>query len=188
MFSEGAYAYVAGLENGTKFIALPDLAFRNRNGMPITLHSLSIEFPSVNETDRPATEPPRESNKKKKKEKEEEPFSCDHRITLFILNQKYFQEHELSPVVYEDEAGPCHPPYWAAYIAKTNLLLVVVKRDAWYFSESCTRPPNTIPQPTEMSTTSREPCHKLALGQLTRRRLEGCFTYHEGVSSKFAFH
>lgn len=142
---------------------------------------VSTEFSEFNETHQDPTEPPSE-NIEKKKEKAE-PFSCDHQIRLFILNQTYFlEDNVVSPIVYEDEAGPCHPPYWAAYIAKTNLLLVVVQRDAWHFSEECTKPPNTVPQPTEESTTSSEPCHKLALGQLPRRRLEGCFTYHEGVS------
>ncbi|CAG4977834.1 unnamed protein product [Parnassius apollo] len=64
-------------------------------------------------------------------------------------------------------------------MTKTNLLLVVVERGPWHFKDSCKVPPDTEPVATTNSTTSREPCHKLELGQLPRRRLEDCFTYHE---------
>ncbi|CAH0695393.1 unnamed protein product [Spodoptera exigua] len=115
-----------------------------------------------------------------KDEEEESPFSCDHSITLFILNQKYFLDAAgASPVVQKDEAGDCWPAYWAAYVPKTNLLLVVVEKHD-DFAANCTEPPDTKPQPTVNSTTSREPCHKLKLGALHRRRLEGCYTYHDG--------
>ncbi|CAH1639873.1 unnamed protein product [Spodoptera littoralis] len=115
-----------------------------------------------------------------KDDKDESPFSCDHSITLFILNQKYFLDAAgASPVVQKDEAGDCWPAYWAAYVPKTNLLLVVVEKQD-DFAANCTEPPDTKPQPTLMSTTSREPCHKLELGALHRRRLEGCYTYHDG--------
>lgn len=120
-----------------------------------------------------------ESGKENNKE-EEAPFSCDHSITLYILNQKYFSEESgASPTVQRDEAGPCWPAYWASYIPKTNLLLVVVETQD-DFTANCTLPPDTKPQPTIESRSSREPCHKLDLGALTRRRLEGCYTYHDG--------
>lgn len=121
-----------------------------------------------------------ESEKENKKE-EEAPFSCDHSITLYILNQKYFSEESgSSPTVQRDEAGPCWPVYWASYIPKTNLLLVVVETQD-DFAVNCTLPRDTKPQPTKTSRSSREPCHKLDLGALPRRRLEGCYTYHDGV-------
>lgn len=118
----------------------------------------------------------------KEKEEEEELFSCDHRISLYILNQKYFVDNMGIPrSVHEDEEGDCHPPFWVSHVAKTNLLLVVVEKGDWSFKESCPLPPTTKPEWTEASTTSREPCHKLPLGALPRRRLEGCFTYHDKV-------
>ncbi|XP_026738649.1 voltage-dependent calcium channel subunit alpha-2/delta-4 isoform X2 [Trichoplusia ni] len=128
------------------------------------------------------TPPPLPENKtaSDKENKDESPFSCDHSITLYILNQTYFLNTAgTSPTVQKDEAGECWPPYWAAYIPKTNLLLVVVEK---YndFDSNCTVPPDTKPQPTLMSRTNREPCHKLDLGALHRRRLEGCYTYHDG--------
>ncbi|PZC75536.1 hypothetical protein B5X24_HaOG205963 [Helicoverpa armigera] len=111
---------------------------------------------------------------------DEHPFSCDHSITLYILNQKYFLEAAgASPTVQKDEPGECWPAYWASYIPKTNLLLVVVEKQDDY-SSNCTEPPDTKPQPTLMSRSSKEPCHKLNLGALYRRRLEGCYTYHDG--------
>ncbi|XP_045495247.1 voltage-dependent calcium channel subunit alpha-2/delta-3 [Colias croceus] len=107
-------------------------------------------------------------------------FSCDHSIKLYILNQSYFLNSMiLSPVVNEEEATDCSPPYWATLVPKTNLLLVVVEKGPFRFGSNCTIPPNTIPIATRDSTTSREPCHKLDLGRLPRRRLEGCYTYHD---------
>ncbi|XP_049879947.1 voltage-dependent calcium channel subunit alpha-2/delta-4 isoform X2 [Pectinophora gossypiella] len=123
--------------------------------------------------------------------KSDETFSCDHKIMLYILNQKFFLENNGLPrTVHSDKEGDCHPPFWASYVAKTNMLLVVVERgDRDYLGDCksdddnrpcCKVPPDTKPRATEASTTSREPCHKLDLGRLPRRRLEGCFTYHEG--------
>lgn len=88
----------------------------------------------------------------------------------------------LYPVVNEN-SGDCHPPYWATLVTKTNLLLLVVERGPWNFKHDCKKPPDTKPKPTSNSTTSRDPCHKLELGQLYRRRLEGCFTYHDKVTT-----
>lgn len=90
----------------------------------------------------------------------------------------------LYPVVKEN-SGDCHPPYWATLVTKTNLLLLVVERGPWNFKHDCKKPPDTKPKPTSNSTTSRDPCHKLELGQLYRRRLEGCFTYHDKVTTIF---
>lgn len=115
-----------------------------------------------------------------KESKDELPFSCDHRIKLFILNQLYFLEAMgASPAVSEDEPGDCHPAYWAAHVSKTNLLLVVIKNESRLYSADCKKSPNTKPQPTSNSTDNRAPCHKLDLGNLPRRRLEDCYTYHE---------
>lgn len=123
-------------------------------------------------------------------EQKSKPFSCDHSISLYILNQSYFLETMgAHPVVYKDEAGECHPRYWASYVSYTNMLLVVVEsveREYGTLKGNCSRPPDTKPQATKESTSSREPCHKLDLGRLKRRRLEGCFTYHEGVT--FSLH
>lgn len=125
--------------------------------------------------------PENETQTVKENKEEESPFSCDHSITLYILNQKYFLEASgASPTVQKDEAGECWPAYWASYVPKTNLVLVVVEKQD-DFAANCTEPPDTKPQPTLMSCTSREPCHKLDLGALHRRRLEGCYTYHDGV-------
>lgn len=120
------------------------------------------------------------------KEDTEKPFSCDHRISLYILNQKYFLDAMGAlPVVKEDEPGDCFPAYWASYVPMTNLLMVVVENDNATFSPDCPVSPDTKPVPTPNSTSSREPCHKLDLGGLPRRRLEGCYTYHEGVRCFF---
>lgn len=136
-------------------------------------------------TEPPMTAPPLPDNEtapvKDKKDDEEKAFSCDHSITLYILNQKYFSgTGGSSPTVQKDEAGECWPAYWAAYIPKTNLVLVVVEKTD-DFEANCTVPPDTKPKPTQKSCTSREPCHKLDLGALERRRLEDCYTYHEKV-------
>lgn len=118
-----------------------------------------------------------------KEPKEEPPFSCDHRIRLFILNQSYFLEAMgASPTVSQDEPGDCHPAYWASHVTKTNLLLIVIKTENRLYSSDCKKSPNTKPQPTTNSTDNRAPCHKLDLGNLHRRRLEGCYTYHDQVS------
>ncbi|XP_037968616.2 voltage-dependent calcium channel subunit alpha-2/delta-3 isoform X1 [Plutella xylostella] len=102
-------------------------------------------------------------------------FSCDHQIILYILNQQHFEDE----IATSSENVECHPPYWASYVTKTNLLLAVVRRvDAAEFAE-CPAAPSTHPVPTSNSTTSSDPCHKLDLGRLHRRRLEGCFTYHD---------
>lgn len=61
------------------------------------------------------------------------------------------------------------------------MLLVVVQAGPWEYKDNCVKPMDTKPEPTADSTTSREPCHKLDLGRLTRRRLQGCFTYHDKV-------
>ncbi|XP_072941901.1 voltage-dependent calcium channel subunit alpha-2/delta-4 [Epargyreus clarus] len=115
-----------------------------------------------------------------KEAEDDTPFSCDHRITLYILNQLYFlNSMGVTPVVQKDEPGDCHQPYWASLVSKTNLLLLVVEKGDWDFLPDCKKPPDTKPQPTSDSTTSREPCHKLDLGRLTRRRLEDCYTYHD---------
>ncbi|XP_073958032.1 ca[2+] channel Muscle-specific alpha2/delta subunit [Choristoneura fumiferana] len=117
----------------------------------------------------------------------EKTFSCDHSITLYILNQTHFLKTvEASPIVYEEKFGKCHPPYWASYVKNTNLLLVVVeKNDNAMFDDDqkCLPPPMTNPVPTNDSIQSSEPCHKLNLAKLPRRRLEGCFTYHEGEAN-----
>lgn len=122
----------------------------------------------------------------KEKETSEELFSCDHSIQLYILNQTYFTHYldktGAAPTVSVDEAGQCYPAHWASYIPKTNMLLVVVEKDDNVYA-NCTVPRDTKPQPTPNSTDSRDPCHKLDLGRLTRSRLEGCYTYHEGVSN-----
>ncbi|XP_053615733.1 voltage-dependent calcium channel subunit alpha-2/delta-4 isoform X2 [Plodia interpunctella] len=117
-----------------------------------------------------------------KEDENEKPFSCDHRITLYILNQRLFVESMGAfPIVSEDKPGDCLPRYWASIVSKTNLLLVVVDSKDTDYGENCTTvPPSTKPKVTEESRESGEPCHKLELGQLKRRRLEGCFTYHEG--------
>ncbi|XP_026738647.1 voltage-dependent calcium channel subunit alpha-2/delta-4 isoform X1 [Trichoplusia ni] len=146
-------------------------------------HDYIEELINQGYTEAPTTTPPPLPENKTasdKENKDESPFSCDHSITLYILNQTYFLNTAgTSPTVQKDEAGECWPPYWAAYIPKTNLLLVVVEK---YndFDSNCTVPPDTKPQPTLMSRTNREPCHKLDLGALHRRRLEGCYTYHDG--------
>lgn len=112
--------------------------------------------------------------------KKEALFSCDHSIQLYILNQSYFLDVSgPSPTISKDEPGTCYPAYWASYITKTNMLLVVVENSDNKFDENCTVPRDTKPQPTPASTDSREPCHKLELGGLRRRRLEGCYTYHD---------
>lgn len=132
--------------------------------------------------------PPMDDNNTVQAKDDEEDllFSCDHRISLFILNQKYFLENTGVPrTVHSDTQKPCLPPFWASHVRKTNLLLVVVEKGDWDFEEGCPLPPDTKPQPTSNSTTSREPCHKLELAQLDRRRLEGCFTYHEKVGPQF---
>lgn len=82
----------------------------------------------------------------------------------------------------KDEPAECHPPYWASYVPNTNLLLVVVEQEDREYSEDCKESPTTKPVPTSNSTDKREPCHKLDLGRLQRRRLEGCYTYNEGVN------
>ncbi|CAH2102250.1 unnamed protein product [Euphydryas editha] len=130
--------------------------------------------------DATTTESPFENNTTEEKENGDSTlFSCDHRITLYILNQSYFlQSMGLYPVVNE-RAGDCHPPYWATLVTKTNLLLLVVEKGPWNFKHDCKKPSDTKPKPTSNSTTSRDPCHKLELGQLYRRRLEGCYTYHD---------
>ncbi|KAG6450470.1 voltage-dependent calcium channel subunit alpha-2/delta-3 isoform X2 [Manduca sexta] len=130
----------------------------------------------------PSTLPPPMENKTipAKEDNEGPPFSCDHSIRLFILDQNYFLSTTgAQPMDYEDEPGECHPPYWAAYVPNTNLLLVVVKNEDREYSYNCKEPPNTKPRPTINSTTSFEPCHKLDLGGLIRRPLEGCYTYHD---------
>lgn len=113
----------------------------------------------------------------------EELYSCDHRISLYILNQQYFLNSSMGlyPVVSEETAGDCHPAYWATLVTKTNLLLLVVDTHHPKFKADCKKPPDTKPTHTSNSTESREPCHKLDLGRLPRRRLEGCFTYHDKV-------
>ncbi|XP_026759265.2 voltage-dependent calcium channel subunit alpha-2/delta-4 [Galleria mellonella] len=134
-------------------------------------------------TEEPTTTnpPPSENETIPAQEEEDKPFSCDHRISLYILKQEYILETMgASPVVYEDRPGACHPAYWASHVSKTNLLLVVVESGMREYGRNCSIPPDTKPQPTVDSTTSREPCHKLDLGHLKRRRLEGCFTYHIG--------
>lgn len=146
------------------------------------LNSLGITEPPTTTTPPP---PPAAENKEGK-EDENKPFSCDHRISLYILNQLMF----LDPlgeriIIAEDEPGDCHPRYWASYMLETNLLLVVIENSYVKYKDDCTIPPNTTPMPTSNSTTSREPCHKLDLAGLTRRRLEGCFTYHDGVIELF---
>ncbi|KOB71484.1 Dihydropyridine-sensitive l-type calcium channel [Operophtera brumata] len=57
-------------------------------------------------------------------ENKQKPFSCDHSISLYYLNQMYFlQGMGASPVVSKDEPAECRPPYWASYVRNTNLLL-----------------------------------------------------------------
>ncbi|KPI95038.1 Voltage-dependent calcium channel subunit alpha-2/delta-4 [Papilio xuthus] len=131
--------------------------------------------------DEGTTIPPVEDEIEGSKNKDDDSlFSCDHRISLYILNQSYFLDSiGPSPAVVEDEEGECHPPYWAALVTKTNLLLVVVERGPWHFKDTCEKPPDTEPVATSNSTTNWAPCHKLELGQLPRRRLEDCFTYHD---------
>lgn len=142
-----------------------------------------IELINQRNTESPTSESPLPDDETlMANEEEEEPtFSCDRRISLYILNQTYFlDENNLSPVVYENENSTCHPAYWASYITKTNLLLIVIDNDFTPNEDvECPLPPDTEPIPTLDSTTSREPCHKLDLGALTRRRLKGCFTYHD---------
>ncbi|CAG9796424.1 unnamed protein product [Diatraea saccharalis] len=124
--------------------------------------------------------PPTRNESMSGKDDEKKPFSCDQQIILYILNQSLFlNTMGETIVVHEDEPGDCHPRYWAAYIRETNLLLVVVENSHVKYKTNCTIPPNTTPEPTTNSTTSKEPCHKLDLASLTRRRLEGCFTYHK---------
>ncbi|XP_063616481.1 voltage-dependent calcium channel subunit alpha-2/delta-3-like [Cydia splendana] len=114
-------------------------------------------------------------------DEDEETFSCDHRIRLYIMNQTHFlKTAEDHPVTYEETRGECHPPYWASYVRYTNLMIVVVEKMGLFeFNVNCEKPPTTKPVPTNNSIYSREPCHKLELGKLPRRRLEGCFTFHE---------
>lgn len=143
------------------------------------------EFTNQAYTEKPSSTPPPtiDNETAGAKDKKKEPaFSCDHRIKLFILNQTYFLETTgASPIFYKDEPGECHPAYWAAYVRNTNLLLVVVKNENRMYKSSCVKPPDTKPEATDDSKRSREPCHKLNLGRLPRRRLEGCYTYHVKV-------
>lgn len=117
-------------------------------------------------------------------EEPEGEFSCDHSITLYILQQQYFLTDTGVPRTVDREhencSVRCTPKFWASYVAKTNLLLVMVEKDGGSY-EGCEVAPPTEPVPTESSTNSSEPCHKLDLGALERRRLEGCFTYNEKV-------
>ncbi|KAL4716963.1 hypothetical protein ACJJTC_012774 [Scirpophaga incertulas] len=156
-------------------IILSDIYAGNYNAYASVIYD-SEEPPTT------STPPPPPKNETRKNEDEDKkPFSCDHRISLYILNQSMFlNTMGETIVVYEDESGDCHPRYWAAYIRETNLLLVVVDNALVKYESDCSVPPDTTPQPTDNSTTSMEPCHKLDLAGLTRRRLEGCFTFHEG--------
>lgn len=117
-------------------------------------------------------------------EEPEGEFSCDHSITLYILEQQYFLTDTGVPRTVDREHENCSirctPKFWASHVAKTNLLLVMVEKDGGSYEE-CEVAPPTEPVPTESSTNSSEPCHKLDLGALERRRLEGCFTYNEKV-------
>ncbi|XP_034830585.1 voltage-dependent calcium channel subunit alpha-2/delta-3 [Maniola hyperantus] len=123
--------------------------------------------------------PPLKNNSKLPESEKEKVFSCDHSITLYILNQLYFlNSMGLYPIVSEEKGGNCFPPYWASLVTKTNLLLVVVEKGTGTY-EGCKEPPKIDPIPTPESVKSREPCHKLDLGRLPRRPLEGCYTYHD---------
>ncbi|GBP42128.1 hypothetical protein EVAR_21132_1 [Eumeta japonica] len=125
--------------------------------------------------------PPEEDQKAAFKEKKVDTFSCDHEINLYIMNQSHFLQDEmaLSPVVYEDQPTDCNPAYWAAYMMKVNWMVIAVQKENWGKKGNCTIPPTTKPIPTNNSIDSLEPCHKLDLANLNRRRLEGCYTYHE---------
>lgn len=111
-------------------------------------------------------------------------FSCDHSITLYILEQLYFLTDTGVPRTVDREhencSVHCTPKFWASYVAKTNLLLVMVEKDGGSYEE-CEIAPSTQPVPTDSSTNSSEPCHKLDLGALERRRLEGCYTFNDKV-------
>lgn len=115
---------------------------------------------------------------------EDREFSCDHAITLYILQQQYFLTDAGIPRTVDREhkncSVSCTPKFWASYVAKTNLLLVMVEKDGGSY-EGCEIAQSTQPVPTASSTNSSEPCHKLDLGALERRRLEGCYTYNEKV-------
>ncbi|XP_023935814.1 voltage-dependent calcium channel subunit alpha-2/delta-3 [Bicyclus anynana] len=123
--------------------------------------------------------PPIKNETKEPKEKEDEKvFSCDHSITLYILNQSHFLDSTGLYVVVNGEEDKCNPPYWATLVTKTNLLLVVLEKGPWTY-DGCKEPPKIEPIPTPASRKSSEPCHKLDLGRLPRRPLEGCYTYHD---------
>lgn len=125
--------------------------------------------------------PPVQNKTAPKEAEKEKVFSCDHSITLYILNQSYFLDSTgLYVVVHGEDGATCHPPYWATLVSKTNLLLVVVERAALTY-EGCKEPPKIEPIPTPESRKSQEPCHKLDLGRLPRRPLEDCYTYHDKV-------
>jgi len=111
---------------------------------------------------------------------------CDRKITLFGFNHRQgataTEDDKKGNVKVEDPAKECSVirPSQVSLIPHSNLLLVVV--DTAY--PSCYIKFSTKPEEINIDDPRKEMyhCHKLALGNLTRRRMSGCFSHHPEVS------
>lgn len=106
--------------------------------------------------------------------------ACDKKSNLYILQQN---QTILERIVQPDSVTDCyeekkHHPFFFKLIPSSNLMLIVINK-------KCGNKPSKIVSaaPEEIRYDKVFPCYKLNLNNLTRRRLEGCFTEHEYVSS-----
>ncbi|XP_039304426.1 voltage-dependent calcium channel subunit alpha-2/delta-3 isoform X8 [Solenopsis invicta] len=99
-------------------------------------------------------------------------YPCDQQRTLYMLNETIAAKGITNHTDY------CSRPFYAQKVVHTNLLLVVV--DSMY--PTCYRrlevTPVTILPFEYTNSTADEPCHKISLNDLKKRRLRGCFTEH----------
>ncbi|XP_044742062.1 voltage-dependent calcium channel subunit alpha-2/delta-3 [Chrysoperla carnea] len=98
--------------------------------------------------------------------------ACDKQIDLYILQQKKFIDGDIR---YNGKVPTtCSRPFYIKRIVHTNLLLVVVDG----MKPTCYTKIFALPRDIIYDNYTQPPCHKLALNDLPRRRLAGCYTEH----------
>ncbi|XP_051159665.1 voltage-dependent calcium channel subunit alpha-2/delta-3 isoform X3 [Leptopilina boulardi] len=130
--------------------------------LPVTLAEEDDDSPEANLPQEPLSQEHEENQR----------YPCDEKRTLYIMDQVEAAKGVTNSSI------QCSRPFYAQKVPHTNLLLLVVN----VLSSTCevrlSIEPEIIEVDTFTNATEGRPCHKIPLNDLSRRRLESCFTEH----------
>ncbi|XP_043483150.1 voltage-dependent calcium channel subunit alpha-2/delta-3 isoform X1 [Leptopilina heterotoma] len=103
---------------------------------------------------------------------ENQRYPCDEKRTLYIMDQAEAAKGVTNSSI------QCSRPFYAQKVPHTNLLLLVVNVLPSTCELRLSIEPEIIEVDTFTNASDGRPCHKIPLNDLSRRRLESCFTEH----------